>query len=239
MKFQTPLLQGEFLKRYKRFFADVRIDEKVLTIHVPNTGSLKNCLFEGSDCAYSPSTNPKRKLQGTLQFLKTPTSWVGVNTALPPVLLLEAWEKKQIPHLLPYSFAKKEILISAETRLDLVFAPNEENLKDKSQLHFVEMKSVTMAEKDTAMFPDAVTTRGQKHLNELMRLKAKGYGAELVYVIQREDCERFTPAAAIDPTYAKLLEQAMKAGVQVNAYACSIDPVGGIELVPNPLEISI
>lgn len=237
MVFQTQLQTGKFLKRYKRFFADVEIEGQVLTIHVPNTGSLKGCLIEGADCAYSPSTDPKRKLKGTLQFLKTPTTWVGVNTALPPVLLLEAWEKRLIPHLTKYSFAKKEIKISAETRFDLVFAPGEEHLKDKSQLHFVEMKNVTMAEGKTALFPDAVTTRGQKHLRELMRLKEKGFGAELVFVVQREDCDTLEPAEAIDPTYAKLLREAIKAGVLVNAYSCRIDAVRGLELNPTPLEI--
>lgn len=239
MKFQTPLLQGQFLKRYKRFFADVRIGGNVLTIHVPNTGSLKGCLHEGADCAYSPTTDPKRKLRGTLQFLKTPTSWVGVNTALPPVLLLEAWEKRQIPHLTDFTFAKKEILISAETRLDLVFAPTEKNLTDKSQLHFVELKSVTMADQSQAQFPDAVTARGQKHLRELMTLKKKGFGAEVTFVVQREDCATFAPAEAIDPAYAKLLKEAMAVGVLVSAYACKIDPILGIELKPAPLELDL
>lgn len=239
MIFQTQLQTGKFLKRYKRFFADVEIDGSVLTVHVPNTGSLKGCLYEGSACAYSPSTDPKRKLKGTLQFLQTPTTWVGVNTALPPVLLLEAWEKRQIPHLQKYSFAKKEIKISPETRFDLVFAPGEENLKDKSQLHFVEMKNVTMAEGKTAKFPDAVTTRGQKHLVELMKLKKQGFGAELVFVVQREDCTSFAPADLIDPTYARLLDDAIAAGVLVNVYACRIDPVRGLELNPTPLELEV
>lgn len=239
MIFQTQLQTGKFLKRYKRFFADVEIGGSVLTVHVPNTGSLKGCLFEGSDCSYSPSTDPKRKLKGTLQFLKTPTTWVGVNTALPPVLLLEAWEKRSIPHLQKYSFAKKEIKISPETRFDLVFAPGEENLKEKSQLHFVEMKNVTMAEGETALFPDAVTTRGQKHLRELMKLKQKGFGAELVFVVQREDCRSFAPAETIDPTYAKLLRETIDAGVMVHVYACRIDPVRGLELIPTPLEIKV
>jgi len=239
MVFQTQLTTGKFLKRYKRFFADVEIGGSVLTVHVPNTGSLKGCLIEGAECAYSPSTDPKRKLKGTLQFLKTPTTWVGVNTALPPVLLLEAWEKRLIPHLTQYSFAKKEIKISAETRFDLVFAPGEASLKEKSQLHFVEMKNVTMAQGKTAQFPDAVTTRGQKHLRELMKLKEKGFGAELVFVVQREDCDTFEPAEAIDPTYAKLLRETIKAGVLVNAYSCRIDPVKGLELNATPLEIRV
>lgn len=239
MIFQTQLHTGRFLKRYKRFFADIEIGEGVLTVHVPNTGSLKGCLFEGSGCSYSPSTNPKRKLKGTLQFLQTPTTWVGVNTALPPVLLLEAWEKRQVPHLLPFSFAKKEIKVSAETRFDLVFAPGESHLREKSQLHFVELKNVTMAEGKMAMFPDAVTTRGQKHLRELMRLKEKGFGAEIVFVVQREDCQSFAPAADIDPDYADLLQEAINAGVQVNAYACRIDPVRGLELNPTPLALKI
>src|ERR1700751_4323415 len=119
MIFQTQLQTGKFLKRYKRFFADIDVGDGVLTVHVPNTGSLKSCLYEGSSCSYSPSVNPKRKLKGTLQFLQTPTTWVGVNTALPPVLLLEAWEKRQIDHLTGYSFAKKEIVVSKETRFDL------------------------------------------------------------------------------------------------------------------------
>ncbi len=239
MIFQTQLQTGKFLKRYKRFFADIEIGNDVLTVHVPNTGSLKSCLFEGSACAYSPSSNPKRKLKGTLQFLQTPTTWVGVNTALPPVLLLEAWERRLIPHLTRYSFAKKEIKISTDTRFDLVFAPGETHLMEKSQLHFVELKNVTMAEGSMALFPDAVTVRGQKHLRELMKLKKKGFGAEIVFVVQREDCRSFAPAESIDPAYAKLLGQALKTGVQVNVYACRINPSRGLELDPHPLELKI
>lgn len=233
MRFEEPLKQGKFLKRYKRFFADVHLDGEVVVAHVPNTGSLKSCLFEDAECIISESTNPARKLKATLHFLRTPSSWVGVNTSLPNFLAFEA-RAELWPGL---NYAQREYKISKESRLDMVLAPDEASFARGEGLHHVEIKNVTYAEGETALFPDAVSTRGQKHLRDLMALKAAGHGAELLFVVQRQDCKTFAPADTIDPDYGKLLREAHQTGVRIRALACNIDPLCGITLSGDELEL--
>jgi sugar fermentation stimulation protein A len=237
MKFTEQVRSASFIKRYKRFFADVHLDGEVVVAHVPNTGSLKTCLFEGADCVITKSDNPARKLKATLQFLKTPTSWVGVNTSLPNFLVHEAWEAKLIEDWHAFPVAQKEYKISKETRLDMVLAKSEADLKTKRNLHHIEVKNVTYAENGTAYFPDAETTRGQKHLRELMALLKEGHTSEIVFVIQRHDCTHFAPADEIDPEYGRLLRQAQNEGVTVRALACEINPQTGITLNKSPLQL--
>jgi sugar fermentation stimulation protein A len=237
MKIAEPLREGEFLRRYKRFFADVQIGGEQIVAHVANTGSLKTCLFAGAPCMISDSTNPSRKLKATLHFVKTPTSWVGVNTGLPNALVHEAWAAGVRKEWLPYKAAQREYKISAASRLDMVLAPSEADLANKRGLHFVEVKNVTYAEGEIALFPDAVSTRGQKHLEDLMSLHNQGFGAEIVFVVQRQDCRYFAPADKIDPAYGRLLRQARELGVRITALACTIDPQVGVTLNPVPLEL--
>lgn len=228
MKFSAPVREARFLKRYKRFFADVDLDGEVMVAHVPNTGSLKTCLFEDAPCIVTESTNPARKLKATLHFVKAPTSWVGVDTSLPNLIAYEAWEeKRQWPQ---FKAAKREYKISKETRLDFVLAKDEQQLADKQNLHHVEIKNVTLADGQTALFPDGVTTRGQKHLRELMELVKQGHTAEILFVVQRQDCTHFSPADEIDPEYGKLLRQAHAEGVVVRALVCEIEPLTGVTL---------
>jgi sugar fermentation stimulation protein A len=239
MRFHEPVHEAEFLRRYQRFFADVRLGGgETLVAHVPNTGSLKSCLFPGGACVISESSDPRRKLKATLQLLRTPTSWVGVNTGLPNALVHEAWSEGRLPAWKTHAFARREYKISPETRLDLVLAPSADHLSAGEGLHYVEIKSVTYAADGTALFPDAVTARGQKHLRELMELKKRGAGAEIVFVVQRQDCAEFAPADEIDPVYGRLLREAADAGVRVSAYACAIDPLGGVTLDNRPLDLS-
>lgn len=230
MLFEEKVHEVEFVKRYKRFFADVKHQGAVLTAHVPNTGSLKTCLFEGSKAIITESNNPARKLKATLQFLQTPTGWVGVNTSLPNLLVHEAWQNGLIADWHQYKVAQREYKISKESRLDLVLAADAEALTSKDRLHFIEVKNVTYREGDTALFPDAVTERGQKHLLELMRLKKEGHSCEIVFVIQREGCTRFAPAENIDPEYTRLLKQAQSEGVIIRPLTCVFDPLKGIEI---------
>lgn len=230
MQFSEPVRQAEFLKRYKRFFADVCVDGQTVVAHVPNTGSMKTCLFPGAPCLISESSNPNRKLKATLQLIKAPTSWVGVNTAIPNALAYEAWETGLISDWQPFKAAKREYVISKETRIDLVLAPNESCLENKERLHFVEIKNVTYAEAGTALFPDAVTARGQKHLRELMQMKEQGFGAEILFVVQRQDCRTFTPADQIDPEYGRLLREAQAFGVKIRVLGCTISPDHGISI---------
>lgn len=237
MKFEEVVREAKFIKRYKRFFADVHVEGAVVVAHVPNTGSLKTCLFDGADCIVTESNNPARKLKATLQFLRTPTSWVGVNTSLPNFLVHEAWSSKTIPGWSDFSHAQREYKLSKETRLDMVLARSAEDLAAKQNLHHIEVKNVTLASDCTALFPDAETTRGQKHLRELMALKKAGHGAEIVFVVQRQDCTHFSPADDIDPEYGRLLRQAHAEGVVISVYACDIDPKTGVTLNPRPLEL--
>jgi sugar fermentation stimulation protein A len=233
------LRQAEFVKRYKRFFADVRLDGETVVAHVPNTGSLKTCLFEGAPCLVSESTNPARKLKATLHFIKTPSGWAGVDTSLPNLLVFEAWQARRIPAWAEYAFARREFKISKESRLDMVLAPSSEHFDRLEGLRYIEIKNVTLAEGGTARFPDAETTRGQKHLLELMKLQREGAACEIVFVIQREGCHEFTPADDIDPEYGRLLREAAATGVIVRALVCDIDPLKGAVISGRELPIKI
>lgn len=224
MDYNTPLIEGQFLKRYKRFFADVRIGNKVEVAHVPNTGSLIGLCDTPHPCRVSPSTNPERKLKFTLEQIQTDTSWVGVNTHRANDLAFEAFNSKLVTHWHNYNTCSREVKINAETRLDLKLSSNIQN----SAPRFIEVKSVTLARSQsteksseiekTALFPDAVTTRGQKHLTELMRLQSQGLQTELLFVVQRNDCCSFAPAVDIDAAYARLLRMAADSGVKLTAY---------------------
>jgi sugar fermentation stimulation protein A len=139
LKITEVLKQGEFVKRYKRFFADVLLDGETVVAHVPNTGSLKTCLYPGSECIVSKTTNPERKLKATLHFLKTPTGWVGVNTSLPNFLVYEAWEQGLIEDWKPFAFAQREFKVSKESRLDMVLARDEAAFTARRELHHIEV----------------------------------------------------------------------------------------------------
>lgn len=228
ISFCSPLEEGRFLRRYKRFFADVDLAGQVTVAHVPNTGSLKSCLFEGAPCMVSRSNNPNRKLKATLHFVKAPTSWVGVDTSLPNRLAYAAWKEKSLWTQFPV--ARPEYKISRETRLDLVLAADERELARGKRLHHVEIKNVTYATGEQARFPDSVTERGQKHLRELIALNQAGHTTEILFIVQREDCREFAPADEIDPAYGALLREARSAGVSVRAFECSIDPAGKLGL---------
>lgn len=235
MIWDPPLLAAIFRRRYKRFFADIEINGKVEVAHVPNTGSLLGCLTEGAECRVRMQTAPERKLKYTLELIKTPSSWVGVNTANPPKLINELLAQKSIAHWQKFNSWQAEVAISKETRLDLVLWNDSDNLGEltkKSRLpyevliqkpdaHFVEIKNVTLADNGCALFPDCETTRGQKHLHELMHLAERGHSAEMVYVIQRSDCTRFAPAQHLDPVYSDLFYQAQKLGVRITPFNCS------------------
>lgn len=239
MIFQPVLSEGRLIKRYKRFFADIETPEGVLTLHVPNTGSLKGCLDPQNPVLYSLSTDPKRKLKGTLQFIQTKTSWVGVNTSLPNALVEELWKERPLKHWAPFKASRREVKINPKSRIDLMLAKSEKDLEERKNCHFIEVKNVTMSSETCALFPDAVTERGQKHLVDLMELIDQGHTAEIFFVIQRTDCNQFSPCREIDPKYSDLLIKAKKAGVQISAYACVIDKKRGITISDAPLEIKL
>jgi len=244
--------QGSFLKRYKRFFADFIDDQGQQQVaHLPNTGSMRGLLTPHCLCRFTPATDPKRKLRYTLEMLKTETSWVGVNTQVPNKLVFSSWQDQLIPHWKRFKFAQREVKISPESRIDMVLHPGLEPgikkittknfsiLKESTQLHFVEIKNVTLCEphlNGVALFPDSVTTRGQKHIIELMKLLDQGHTCEMFYVVQREDCHQFQVAQHIDPTYGELLKKAYHKGLIVTAYSCSMNK-DGVQL-RKPLDIT-
>ncbi len=237
MKFRTVTHQGIFLKRYKRFFADVRLGKDIVVAHVANTGSLKSALVAEQKCLLTEAESEERKLRYSLQAVELPSGWVGVNTAWPNLLAKEAFEAQIFPHWKAYDQIQSEVKISKETRLDLLLTNSKTGKK-----HYVEIKNVSMASGDVtnkkglAQFPDAVTERGQKHLRELMHLVEQGHSAELLFVLQRQDCIAFAPADEIDPVYGKLLREAKKAGVIITAATAEITPKE-IKLLPKTLPL--
>jgi sugar fermentation stimulation protein A len=242
MQFADPAREAVFLKRYKRFFADVKLGSEVVVSHVANTGSMKGCLIPDAPCIVTESPNPERKIKNSLQFIKTPTSWVGVNTSLPNKLVHELWQSGQIKHWKKFKTAKLEYKLNKETRFDMALAESDEHMAE-GRVHHIEVKNVTLAEEGRALFPDSVTERGQKHLRELIQIVKNGGAAEQIYVIQRTDCDVFSPADAIDPAYGKLLRQAQDAGVILKAYKCEIQvedlKSAAIHLLPTPLKIKL
>lgn len=229
MKFKNELLEGVLLQRYKRFFADVEYQGQPYTIHVPNTGSLKGVIEKNQPqpCWFSLHGDETKKLKGTLEAVQVPSGvWVGLNTSSPNKIVQESIQNARLsgrghlPHWANYQFYKSEYKISKETRLDGVFCRQESDLQDENiPKHFIEIKNTTLLEKvdgqNMAMFPDAVTERGQKHLRELMALIEKGHKAELIFTIQRADVEAFTTADHIDPVYGQLFREAVKQGLIV------------------------
>jgi sugar fermentation stimulation protein A len=232
MKFDLPMREGKLLKRYKRFFADVELDGKTIVALVANTGSMKGCSDPQSVCRVSLSDNPERKIPYTLEMVKAPDSWVGVNTSRPNKLVRELWESRRFSPWSGFDRLQGEVKISDKSRIDFVLWNSKkfagEKLvkpdfkKLKGPFHFVEVKNVSLAEKGMALFPDSVTLRGQKHIDELVRLTEQGHTAELLFVIQRTDCESFSPADDIDPEYGRKLRAAVKAGVKITPLRCRL-----------------
>ncbi len=230
MIFQEKLIHGTLIKRYKRFLADVRLDDGTEVVaHCTNSGSMKSCLEDGGEVYLTLVNDPKRKTKFTWEMIKINGDWVGINTGNPNKLAFDAISAGVIPELAGYTNVKREVTFG-DSRFD-VFAENE------NEQCFVEVKNVSLKEGKYALFPDAVTTRGQKHLRTLMEVKAKGMRAVMLYIIQRSDVEIFAPAAEIDGEYAKLLKEAVDAGVEVIPMQAKVTPEK-IELIKKlPFEI--
>jgi len=216
MEFTKSLIKGKLIKRYKRFFTDVKLDKKVVTAHCPNTGSMKGLLDEGNDVYVLPNNNPKRKLKYGLEIIKTRANLVGVNTHMANKIVQHALENNLIKELENNDLIKPEVFFNKETRFDFLIE------KDK-QKSFVEVKNVTLfRDENTAEFPDAVTTRGSKHLLTLIDAIKKGYKSYLLFLVQIQNMEKFKIAKDIDPEYYKNYMLAKKAGVNFLAYRCDI-----------------
>ncbi|PKQ69518.1 sugar fermentation stimulation protein SfsA [Labilibaculum manganireducens] len=231
MIFPNKLVHGRLIKRYKRFLADVELDNgEIVVAHTSNSGSMKSCLEEGAEVYLTYVDDPKRKTKYTWEMIRINKSWVGINTAVPNLLVYEAVKNQEIDTLRGYSFVKREVKFG-DSRFD-VFASNEE------EECFIEVKNVSMKVGEYARFPDAVTTRGKKHLNTLMQVKKEGKRAVMVYVIQRTDVDKFAPAYDIDPDYAATLKEARENGVEVYPIRAIVTPerIELGELLPFELE---
>ena len=222
MKFEQPTLTGVIQNRYKRFFADITLDDGTgITAHVPNTGSMKTCWAPGWRVLVTYHNDPKRKLPYTLEMAHNTKSWIGVNTSRPNKLAARAIGDGTIGELGGYRTLKSECKVGL-SRIDLLLDQG----PPKRSPCYVEVKNVTLAENEQALFPDAVTVRGQKHLRELMAIKAKGIRAVMLFVVQREDVQNFSCAESIDPTYGQLLGKAQALGVEILAYGCRLSQEG-------------
>jgi len=217
MEFKERLLQGTLIKRYKRFFVDINFRNKIITAHCPNTGSMMGLLNEGNKTWFSESNNPKRKLKYSLEIIEVEKNLVGIKTILTNKLIFEALNLKKIKSLIEFDNIKTEIKFSNSTRFDFLIS----NIKEKCLL---EVKNVTLLRNDNiAEFPDAITSRGTKHLTELINAKKRGFQSYIIYLIQRQDCKAFKIAEDIDINYKIAFDKAIKAGVKILCYDCKIN----------------
>ena len=216
MEFTKSLKKGKLIKRYKRFFVDVRLDNKVVTAHCANTGSMKGLLEEGNDAYLTPNNDPKRKLKFGLEIIKTRKNLVGVNTHLANRIAEHGLNNNLVKELKNNDLIKPEVFFNKETRFDFLIEKN----KQKS---FVEVKNVTLfRNENTGEFPDAITTRGSKHLLTLIDAIKKGYKTYLLFLVQIQNMENFKIAKDVDPEYYENYLLAKKAGVNFLAYRCNI-----------------
>ena len=223
MQFKQELQPGVLLKRYKRFLADIELEDgRSITVHCPNTGSMLGCSEPGSPVMISRSDNPGRKYPHTLEMVQTDSIWVGVNTALTNKLVREALENEVVKEFGRLNTIVQEVKTSAHSRLDFL-------LERGGTRIYMEVKNCSLVENRAAMFPDAVTARGTKHLHELAALKKKGHKAAVFFCVQRQDADYFMPAHYIDPVYAETLVNVASEGVMVLAYQADVSP-GGIAI---------
>ena len=220
MFFENKLISGLFIKRYKRFFVDIKIKNQIITAHCPNTGSMYGLLKEGNRVWVSKSKNPNRKLKYTLEIIQDKKSMVGVNTHSTNKIVKHGLQNNLIQEFKDIMTIEPEIRFGLNTRFDFL-------ITFKKSKAFVEVKNVTLSrKKKVAEFPDAITSRGLKHINELMKASKKGYKIFILYLIQRNDCNLFTIAKDIDTQYAKALSKAVKNNLKILCYDCKFSSKG-------------
>ncbi|KZK83907.1 Sugar fermentation stimulation protein A [Pseudovibrio sp. W64] len=220
MRFDVPLVTGRLIKRYKRFLADVTLDDggAEITAHCANSGSMMGLKDPGIKVWLTPNNDPKRKLKYSWEMLEIDGAMVGINTSRPNGLVEEAIEAGRIPELVGYEKLRREVKYGKNSRIDILL----EGEGDKRT--YVEVKNVTLAREDgIAEFPDAVTARGAKHLDELADMVREGHRSAMVFLIQRDDCDALVLARDIDPKYGEAFDAAVKAGVEVYAIGCRLD----------------
>ena len=223
MIFENKLLSGLFIKRYKRFFVDIKINNKIVTAHCPNTGSMYGLLKKGNKVWISKSNNPNRKLKYTLEIIEDGKTKVGVNTQSTNKIVHHALQNNLVEEFDDNFEIKPETKFGQNTRFDFL-------VTNKENKAFVEVKNVTLSrKKKLAEFPDSVTVRGLKHINELIKASKKNYKIYILYLVQRDDCNLFSIAADIDPDYANALRKAVKNKLNILCYDCKFS-LKGIKL---------
>ena len=233
MQFPDPLIRGTLLRRYKRFLADIELEDGAqVTAHCANPGAMLGLKDAGAEVWLSPSRNPKRKLKFSWELIWANGGLVGINTAHPNEIAAEAIKAGEIALLQGYETLRREVKYGQNSRVDLLLEqPGRPDC-------YVEIKNVhLMRQTGLAEFPDSVTKRGAKHLVELGDMVAAGHRAVMLYLVQRGDCDRFAIAGDIDPTYAEELHRAMGSGVEAICYDCQIDTTG-IQ-VRKPLQLEL
>ncbi len=216
MEFTKSLIKGKLIKRYKRFFTEIKLGKEIVTAHCPNTGSMKGLLDEGNEVYVLPNNDPKRKLKYGLEIIKSRKNLVGVNTHMANRIVEHGLSNNLIKELKNNVSIKPEVFFNEETRFDFL-------LEKKGQKIFVEVKNVTLfRNKDTAEFPDAPTTRGIKHLLTLIDAIKKSYKTYLIFLVQIQNMKYFKIAKDIDEEYYNAYLIAKKAGVNFLAYRCDI-----------------
>lgn len=221
MIFPEPLLRGSLIKRYKRFLADIELEDgNLITAHCPNTGAMQGLTDPGIPVWVSRSSNPSRKLAYTWQMTEVEGTFVGMNTANPNPLVEDAIHSGVIVELQGYKSLRREVPYGKNSRIDILLESPSESFT------YVEVKNVHMKRGKNAAFPSSITTRGAKHMQELSEMVRQGHKAYVVYVVQRNDCEGFEIANDIDPDYSQETLKALKNGVEALVYACEVSPEG-------------
>jgi len=217
MIFSQKLVHGKLIRRYKRFLVDIELDNgEVVVAHCTNSGTMKSCIEPGAEVYITPVNNPLRRTKFTWEMIKIEGSWVGVNTSNPNKLAFDAIKSRSIPGLENYLHVTREVVFG-DSRFD-IFAQNE------NEKCFIEVKNVTLKVGEYARFPDAITTRGLKHLKTLVEVKKAGMRAVMLYIVQRTDVTIFAAAKEIDPDYAKMLTIASIEGVEIIVMQARVTP---------------
>ena len=216
MQFTKSLIKGKLIKRYKRFFVDVKVNKEIVTAHCPNTGSMKGLLEEGNEVYLLKHNDPKKKLKYGLEIIKAKSNLVGVNTHMANKIVHHGLNNNLIKELKNSKNIQPEVYFNKETRFDFLIERNKQKI-------FIEVKNVTLfRNKKTAEFPDAITSRGSKHMIALIDAIKKGYKTYLIFLVQVQNMQNFKIARDIDNEYYKNYITAKKAGVNFLAYRCKI-----------------